>query len=135
MSPEKNGSDRSPTAQTLFYDTYALYAIAVGQKNYLQFSYHHHIITSIMNLYELYYSLLRDGKRELADAFVLRLLGCCQPITPEVIKKSSYFRILHIKKELSYIDCLGYLMALELHIPFLTGDSGFRGMAHTVFLR
>ena len=36
----------------LFYDTYALYAIALGDENYEEFSKGHKIMTSLMNLYE-----------------------------------------------------------------------------------
>ena len=45
----------------LFYDTYALYAIATGKESYLNYV-KGKIITGLMNLYEFYYILIKENK-------------------------------------------------------------------------
>ncbi|MBI2135819.1 PIN domain-containing protein [Candidatus Woesearchaeota archaeon] len=130
MNQEKPG-----TEQIIYYDTYALYAIALGQENYLSFAKGFHIKTSLMNLYELYYSLLRDGKEQLAEKFLLRILPSCIEITSDIVKNAAKFRLENSRLKLSYIDCLGYTIAKSHNIKFLTGDLGFRDLQDVIFVR
>ena len=113
---------------TLFYDTYALYAIARGEQNYFSYASGHRIITTMMNLYELYYILHKEGQPELAEAFFNRLLSACVEILPEDIKKASHLRMLYSKKKWSYIDVLGYAIAGNRGVRFLTGDKRFENV-------
>ena len=39
------------------------------------------------------------------------------------------------KKDLSYIDALGYNMALKNKIPFLTGDKEFKDLPNVIFVK
>ena len=118
-----------------FFDTYALYAIATGEKSYETFSKECEVITSLMNLYELYYTLLKDNKEHLGEEFFDKLVGNCVNFDSDIIKKAAKFRREHIKKKLSYLGCLGYIIALENKIKFLTGDEGFRGMKNVEFVK
>lgn len=128
MNQEKIGNS------TYFYDTYALYEIAKGSKNYEKYA-DKLIITSIMNLYELYYQLLKDSKDELAEIFFNRLESSCIEINSEIIKKAAKFRKQEIKLKLSYIDCLGYTIAKEQGVKFLTGDKAFENMSNVLFIK
>ncbi len=130
MNQEKDGNEL-----VFFYDIYALYAIAVGKEGYAKFSKECKIITTLMNLYELYYSLIKEKQEELAEEFFNRLLSSCAKITPEIIKEASRFRLEHIKKELSYIDSLGYCIAKSLGIKFLTGDKEFENLPNVKFIK
>jgi predicted nucleic acid-binding protein len=38
------------------------------------------------------------------------------------------------KDKLSYTDCLGYALAMELEIPFLTGDRKFKGKKNVLWV-
>src|SRR3989344_4111154 len=104
MNQEKVGNE-------LFYDTYALYAIATGKESYLKFSKGYTIATSLMNLYELYYTLNRDGQSELAEEFFDRLVGSCVKMGADIVKESAKFRMKNVKSRFSYVDCLGYTIA------------------------
>ena len=127
MKEEKAGNE------VLFYDTYALYAIANGKESYLDFT-KGRIITGLMNLYEFYYILIKENNKELAESFFNRLINSCVKINPELVKEAANFRFKEIKKKLSYVDCLGYIIAKENKGKFLTGDKGFKGMPNVIFV-
>ncbi len=128
MKQEKDGSE-------LFYDTYALYAIATGKESYLKFSKGHRIATTLMNLYELYYTLNRDGQNELAEEFFDRLVSSCVKMGADIIKESAKFRAKNVKSKFSYVDCLGYIIAKNKNVKFLTGDDAFNGMPNVEFVK
>ncbi|MBI2452064.1 PIN domain-containing protein [Candidatus Pacearchaeota archaeon] len=129
MNQEKDGR------KVLFYDTYALYAIATGENTYKGFTGGYTIITTIMNLYELYYTLMRDNNLELAENFFNRLISSCVEINSEHIKKAAKFRFKEIKRKLSYLDCLGYIVAKSHNVKFLTGDDGFKTLPNVKFVK
>lgn len=120
---------------TFFYDTYALYAIARGWPTYATYASSHRIVTTLLNLYELYYTLLKECDRNLAEEFFQRIMPFCTAIRHETIKKAAQFRLENIKRKLSYIDCLGYTIAKEHHIPFLTGDKGFQDIPGVEYVK
>lgn len=128
MMKEKDGSE------TLFYDTYALYAIAIGQESYKIFNKNHKILTCLMNLYELYYLLIKENKEELTEEFFKRLMYNCVEISAECIKEAAKFRFKEIKKKMSYLDCLGYVLARENNVKFLTGDIAFKDLPNVEFV-
>ena len=118
-----------------FFDTYALYQIAKGAEEYAPFKKDVAMHTTLMNLYELYYALCRDGQQKLAELFFERLLPCCLEITAEDVKSAATFRLRHIKKSISYVDALGYIIALRHDLSFLTGDTAFEDLENVTFVR
>lgn len=128
MNQEKTGTNN------YFYDTYALYTIAKGEKNYEEYA-NKEIITSLMNVYELYYSLIKEGQTDLAEKFFNRLVSSCLEINPEILKRAAHFRKENIKLKLSYIDCLGFALAESNKLKFLTGDEGFREVKGVLFVK
>lgn len=129
MKEEKDGS------KTLFYDTYALYALATGKETYAEFSKGYKILTGLMNLYEFYYISTKENNNNLAEEFFDRLVSSCIKIKPEFLKKAANFRFKEIKRKFSYVDCLGYIMAKENNVEFLTGDIGFKDMPNVRFVQ
>ncbi len=109
--------------------------MAKGAESYALFKKHVELATTLMNLYELYYALLRDGEEKLAEAFVERLMPQCLEITADDIKQAAHFRLKHSKKKFSYIDALGYILAIRHSLLFLTGDSAFEDIAHVKFIK
>jgi len=118
-----------------FLDTYALYQIAKGAESYAFFKEHAAITTTIMNIYELYYILLKEGQETLAETFFEKLIHHCTAILPEDIKEAAKFRFKNIKKKLSYIDALGYVLSLNRRLVFVTGDDAFKGMNGVRFIK
>jgi predicted nucleic acid-binding protein len=118
-----------------FFDTYALYALGHGSRNYSTLTQGSRIATSYMNLYELYYRLYQDGDGAFAEELFKTLISAAVQPSPESIKDAAKFRLQHVKKRFSYIDCLGYILAKELELPFLTGDEGFKGLPNVKFVK
>lgn len=119
-----------------FYDTYALVEISKGNKNYLMFK-DCGIVTTKLNLLELYSSLLRDFNEEKADFFYEFFSKFCVGVNDEIMKESVKFWILmrKQKKKPSYIDCIGYVIAKRFNIKFLTGDEAFRSLPNVEFVK
>ena len=69
--------------KSLFYDTYALCAIALAEQSYKEFSQGIDIQTSLMNLYELYYILIKEGHEETAEKTVYCAASSSRPIPPD----------------------------------------------------
>jgi len=45
------------------------------------------------------------------------------------------FRALNKKRNLSYVDCIGYIIAKQRNIKFLTGDKEFEYMENVEFVK
>ena len=128
MNQEKIGSE-------LFYDTYALYAIATGKESYFSFLKGYKINTSLLNLYEFYYILAKENQIDIAEAFFNRLINNCLGFNSDNIKEAAKFRLKNIKKKFSYLDCLGYIVAKNNNMKFLTGDDAFNGFENVEFVK
>ena len=45
------------------------------------------------------------------------------------------FRLLNKKRKLSYVDCLGYILAGMNGAKFLTGDNQFKDLQNVEFVK
>lgn len=108
-----------------FFDTYALIEIIKGKESYSQFATAP-IITTILNLAELYYFFIKETNKTRADAIINLIKPDLLEIDLETIKKAMEFRYDNIKRKMSMIDCIGYIVARKHHLLFLTGDDAFR---------
>ncbi|MBI5553556.1 MAG: PIN domain-containing protein [Candidatus Diapherotrites archaeon] len=112
-----------------FFDTYALVKVAEKDPAYAGFLAEE-IVTSVLNLAEFYYVLLRRFDKRTADYWLKLLAPTAWPVSLGTLISAMEFRFHHRKLNLSYIDCRGYLMARDLNLVFLTGDRAFKGMDH-----
>ena len=120
--------------KNFFCDTYALIEIIKGNKNYEIYT-DFILITSELNLMELYYSLLRDYGKSFAEKYFNEWETSAIKIPKSFIRTAMELKHLHNKEKLSYIDCMGYIYAMENGIPFLTGDSKFQNKAGVEFVK
>lgn len=120
---------------SFFFDTYAFYEIIVGNPNYAPFIKDIKIITTQLNLMELYCQLLAIYDKQNALEFFKRYEEFIVPISNSIIIEAMDFRKLHYKKDLSYVDCVGYTIAKKINIPFLTGDRQFEEMDNVRFIK
>lgn len=111
--------------QTYFADTYALIEIIRGNENYNRYV-NHNLVTTRINLAEFYYSLLNESGKDIADRYLQIYSKISIPITLSSIRKGMNLKSSHKKEHLSYPDCLGYALAVENNIKFLTGDIKFK---------
>ena len=121
------------TEDTYFFDSYALVEIFKGNENYMKYS-KCNIVMDYLNLFEIYYNLIKHYDKNIVNVFFGRLKGFCIDLKFEWIKEASELRI-SLKKDLSYADCLGYVISRNLKIKFLTGDKEFKGLDNVEFIK
>jgi predicted nucleic acid-binding protein len=115
-------------------DTYALIELLGGNPNYKHYL-NHILITTKFNLIELYYHFLHDYDKEVADKYLKLYSKFLVPISNSSIQYGMEFKLKHKKEKVSYVDCIGYALALELGIKFLTGDEKFEDKDNVEFVK
>jgi len=131
MNLEKNYID---LCNSVFFDTYAFFEILKGNPNYSKYS-SYKIITTKLNLFELYLGLLRDVDEEKAELEFERYYGFIVNFDGEVLKEAARLKMKLNKRNVSMVDCIGYSLARQLGIKFLTGDKEFEGMDNVEFCK
>ncbi len=120
---------------TYFFDTYAFYELIKGNPNYKKYEKEITLITTKLNLMELHYGLLRDEGEEIAEVYYEKFLKFCVEIDDNTIKTANTFRLKNYKRKLSYVDCLGYILAKKFNAKFLTGDEQFKDFENVEFVK
>ncbi len=118
-----------------YYDSYAILAFLNKSENYVDYFTVHIGVTSLYNLMEVYYFVLREYGSEDAKKVLTFFRSILIIPTLEDVEQAMLFKLKHRTKKLSYADCLGYALARKLEIPFLTGDEGFRSIPHVQFVK
>jgi len=117
-----------------FLDTYALIEIISGNVGYTKFL-SSRLFTSVFNLFELYYNILKDYPEETAKKYFLQFKKIAIPIKDEHIFLASKFRLENKKKKFSYADSIGYSISRLNNIKFLTGDNQFKDIQNVEFVK
>src|SRR3989338_3124770 len=119
-----------------FFDSYALVEIIKGSESYKAYK-DKKIITTLLNLMELHYSVMRDLGMEKAVKFFEELKEFTIEFSETDILNANYFRYKQNKtgKNISYIDALGYVISLKKGIKFLTGDNEFEQLENVEFVK
>ena len=117
-----------------FFDSYAIVEIINGNPHYLPYK-EVAIITTKLNLFEVCYSLLREGKNQELDKFLMYSYNYIIDFDQELIKDAASFRLQYKKKNISMTDCIGYSLAKRLGIQFLTGDREFEHLDKVEFVK
>ncbi|MBI1972178.1 MAG: PIN domain-containing protein [Candidatus Aenigmarchaeota archaeon] len=117
-----------------FLDTFAMFEIINGNPRYEKYI-NCDLSTSLQNLYELYYNLLKTNGEDFAKNCFKRFRQFAIQISDGHIFNASKFRLENLRLNLSYADALGYAMAKEEEMKFLTGDKAFKGMDNVEFVK
>lgn len=120
--------------KSYFLDSYALIEIIKNNQNFRRFIDTINF-TGFMNLLEVHYIINKEFGSKKADTIVDKLKRMTIHIEIKDISEASRFRVKHIKRKLSYIDCLGYVMALNRNMKFLTGDKEFKDIDNVEFVK
>jgi len=121
-------------SEDYFFDTYAIIELIKGNPNY-EFVKDKVIITGVMNVAETYYALLLENKEGFVDSIIKKLNIEIVDISQEIAIESAKLRYKNKKSFLSYIDCIGYILAKENNLIFLTGDKEFERMENVEFVK
>jgi|SRR3989344_6263190 len=118
-----------------FFDSYALVELYQGNKNYEKYK-KARVITSYLHVYEVYHSLLRNNfSEEKINSFFQFLQHFCISLDFNWIPKAVNLRRNYKNRNLSYADCLGYIIAQEMSVKFLTGDKEFETLENVEFVK
>src|SRR3989344_2712593 len=101
-----------------FFDTYALFEIINGNKNYDKFKEFTFII-GILNVAEFYYGLLKDKGEKEADRIYSDFDFDILDISEDLIIDAVKFRYEYRKKNISLVDAVGYLLSKKHGLNFL----------------
>lgn len=117
-----------------FFDSYAIIEIIKSNEKYKPF-YNTIVITTKLNLFEIYYSLLKNVGREEADYFLDTQNYTLVDFDEETIRKAADLKLKYSKQNLSMVDCIGYTLAKRHGIKFLTGDKEFKYLENVEFVQ
>ena len=120
--------------ETLFFDSYAFFEILKGNKNYEPYK-KCKIITTKLNIFELYFGLLRDVDEQSAENYFGKYYQFALDFDEDIIKEAAKMRLRLRKRNISMTDCIGYVLSLKLKIKFLTGDKEFESFRNVEFVK
>ncbi|MEK6876761.1 MAG: hypothetical protein AABX63_05070 [Nanoarchaeota archaeon] len=118
-----------------FYDSYAVIEYINDNPKFARYFEENAGSLAITNVMEIYYSSLLEAGVEKANIIIEGLWPLIIHPTKETVKKAMQFRAKQKKRKMSYADCIGYILALENKIIFLTGDKEFRDMPNVEFVK
>lgn len=119
-----------------FIDTYAMVEYLSGNKHYSKY-FDHDLHTSKLNLMELYFLVLKEQGKDMADKSYTTFRLFETSFDDEDVKEAMKIR-LRLKADkthLSYADALGYWLSKTLGVKFLTGDDAFRHLPNVEFVK
>jgi predicted nucleic acid-binding protein len=118
-----------------YFDSYALIGILSGSGNYEGFKLSEGL-TTLLNLMEVQYYLHKEGIKEEEIKDTLNyMLPMCIGYSASDCFDAVKFRFKNKKRKLSYVDCLGYVLAKRRGITFVTGDKEFSDLPNVTFIR
>ncbi|MBS3092202.1 PIN domain-containing protein [Candidatus Pacearchaeota archaeon] len=119
---------------SFFFDSYAFFEILKGNKNYEIYK-KCRIITTKLNIFELYLGLLREVNEETAEKFLNKYYKFVIDFDEDVIKGAAKLKNKLNNRNLSMADCIGYILSKQLGIKFLTGDKEFETLDNAEFVK
>lgn len=119
---------------TYFFDSYAIIELSESSAPYEKYQ-GFEIITSVLNVGEIYQIILRKNGKEEADRWFKNINFKLLEITPEIITEAVYFRHSKKKNDFSLPDAVGYKLSLKHNIKFLTGDRQFENLPNVEFVK
>lgn len=117
-----------------FFDSYAIIELSESSPSYDKYQ-EFEIVTSVLNIGEIYQIILRKKGKEAADKWFKNTNFKLLEITPEVIIEAVYFRYSNKKNDFSLPDAVGYKLSLNHTLRFLTGDRQFEDMPNVEFVK
>jgi predicted nucleic acid-binding protein len=117
-----------------FADSYAIIEIIAGNPAYEKYA-DQELLTTVFNLAEVYYCILKEKGTETANEYLAKYQDNLIDVTGTSVQAGMQFKLAYKKQKLSYVDCIGYALALEQNITFLTGDMQFKDKPNVEFVQ
>jgi len=122
------------TNKTYFFDSYAIIEVLKGNKKYQKYK-NDLLITTKLNIFEVFYYLLRTKGIEAANKFMIHYYPIITEFNEDIIKKAAIFKYSRKNQKISMVDSIGYELARYYSITFLTGDKEFNGLKGVEFVK
>lgn len=116
---------------TRFLDAYAIMEILDANPDFTPFL--DDSVTSVHHLYEIHIGVARLRDEETADEAYDAFRPRAVHPSDEDIRLAS--RLKRERRSWSQADALGYAMARNRDLVFVTGDKGFEGVEHVEFVK
>jgi uncharacterized protein len=130
MNSEENYTEEG----SFFFDSYALFEILKGNRDYEKYK-EFNIITTKLNLFELYFGLLRNVNEKTAETYLEKYFPFVIDFNKETIKQAAKLKNRLNKRDLSMTDCIGYILSNQIGAKFLTGDREFEFLDNVEFVK
>ncbi len=118
-----------------FFDTYALIEIYKSNPKYEKYQKYIGMIINKLNLLEYAYFLMREGRQSEVKEIFEKLSRFNVDYDNELLAEAAKMKFKFAKEKLSFIDCIGYILAKQHNAKFLTGDEKFRNKENVEFVK
>ncbi|MBI2142806.1 PIN domain-containing protein [Candidatus Woesearchaeota archaeon] len=119
-----------------YLDTYALIELGKTNPRYLDLVKGAKLITNKLNITELAYYLKRTDHRNEEIALVFSNMAKHHvDASDNALLSAVFLKFRYKSRKLSYIDCIGYFIAMENGAKFLTGDEKFSDIDKVEFVK
>lgn len=115
-------------------DSYACMEMLRGNQAYQRFTTAMAVLTKL-NLFEVYHALLRQDGIRNAEVSLERYYPLAVDFDRQVIREAAQLRVRLRERNLSMADCVGYTLALQMGVRFLTGDRQFKDLPNVEFVK
>ncbi len=119
---------------SFLFDTYAFFEVLKGSVEYSKYK-DAEILTTKLNIYELYLGIFRSADEKSARDATDKYYNFAVDFDKNVIEQAAKLKVNLNKRDLSMTDCIGYELAKQLGIKFLTGDEQFKDMENVEFVK
>ncbi len=118
-----------------FYDSYAIIEHLRGNPAYKKYFKEPNGVTTKFNLIEIYYHLLDDP--DFAEEVFSSFSSVLVDVTDGQLKRAMVKRkeLKDSGLNISYADAIGYVVARDRKLKFLTGDKEFKNLPCVEFVR
>ncbi len=117
-----------------FFDSYAIIEILRNNENYKKYTSAIVFLTKL-NLFEVYYAILRLNGEQEADSFLHRHASFAIEYDDEVIKEAAKLKFQYKVRKISMADAIGYVVAKNWNCKFLTGDQQFADLENVEYVK
>jgi len=117
----------------LFFDTCALIEISKENPDFEKYKKSYMILTDL-NLMEYSHYLLKVGKEYLIKEVFEELGSFVVKYDNEILVNAAKMKFKYKKEKLSFVDCIGYLLAKKHGAKFLTCDGKFKDKNNVEFV-
>ncbi len=122
------------TDSLYFFDSYAVIEILRNNEHYTKYASAIVFMTKL-NLFEVYYAILRQDGRKEADSFLSQHASFAVDYDDGVIAEAAQLKLLHKSRKISMADAIGYIVAKRFSMKFLTGDQQFKDLENVEYVK